>query len=512
VRPRGITLTSKPIHHYGLYLALFAAATLRLWALPHGLPCCPGVDEPEVMERAVRMMRTGDFNPRFFDYPSLYMYVESIASTARFLFGAMQGKWAALAQAPTEEFYLWGRAVTAIFGTATVWIVYRAGLRWSGRTALLAAVMIAVMPLHVRESHYTLTDVPTTCFVMLTLLLSLRAHERSTLFTFALAGGAAGLAAATKYNGAVAVVMPLLACAMTPAVRPSRPLAMACVMAGMLLAFLIAAPYTLLDLPAFLNQFARLASEYRAPAATAEPLWIVYLKHLRNALGWPGSLIVIAGATVGILHALLGPARLRWILATAFPFIYFYFISHQNIVYGRYLLPLLPFLSLLGAAAVVWTVEAVRHLNVPLQARNAVTVVLTLLAIVPPAYTAIQFNVNESKDETREQAYWWILGSLPRGSAIRLEGSVTLHLPPSYKTTYAKQLRRDGGVAYYKTNGIKYLVASSQVYGPYLEHPEQSPAEYADYQRLFGQTVEVARFSQTPDHPGPELRILRVPD
>jgi 4-amino-4-deoxy-L-arabinose transferase-like glycosyltransferase len=485
---------------------------LRFWALSHGLPCCPGVDEPEVMDRAVRMMHTGDFNPHFFDYPSLYMYVEAIASTGRFLFGAMQGKWSALAQAPAEEFYLWGRAVTAIFGTATVWIVYRIGIRWSRRTALLAAVMLAVMPLHVRESHYTLTDVPTTFFVMLTLLLSLRAHERSTLFTFAIAGAAAGLAGATKYTGVVAVIMPLLACAMTPAIRPSRPVAMLWVIAGMLLAFLVAAPYTLLDLPTFLNQFARLASEYRAPAATAEPLWIVYLKHLRNAFGWPGSLIVIAGVTVGVLHALFGSVRLRWILATVFPLAYFYFISHQNIVYGRYLLPLLPFLSLLGAAAVVWIVGSVRHLSVPLAARNAVTVIFTLLAIVPPAYTSIRFNANESKRETREQAYWWILGNLPKATAIRIEGSVTLHLPPSYKTTYAKQLRYDGGLAYYKTNGIKYLVASSQVYGPYLEHPEQSPVEYADYQQLFGQTVEVARFFQTPDHPGPDLRILRLPD
>ena len=40
--------------------------------------------------------------------------------------------WNGLAQAPTEEFYVWGRAVTAILGTATVWIVYRVGMRWGG--------------------------------------------------------------------------------------------------------------------------------------------------------------------------------------------------------------------------------------------------------------------------------------------------------------------------------------------------------------------------------------------
>jgi len=197
----------------GLVLALIAAALLRFWALSQGIGFSLGVDEPEIMERAVRMMKTGDLNPHFFDYPSLYMYVQAVVAVARFLFGAMDGRWASLAQAHTEDFYLWGRAVTAILGTATVWIVYRIGMRWGGRTALLSAALLAVMPMHVRESHYVLTDVPVTFLVMLTCLLSLRAHERATMAAFAVAGAAAGLAGATKYNGAVAVLMPLLACA-----------------------------------------------------------------------------------------------------------------------------------------------------------------------------------------------------------------------------------------------------------------------------------------------------------
>src|SRR5262249_46868509 len=79
----------------GLGLALLMAAMLRFWALGSGLPFSPGVDEPEIMERAVRMIKTGDFNPHFFDYPALYMYLEAAASTLRFLAGAMEGRWAA---------------------------------------------------------------------------------------------------------------------------------------------------------------------------------------------------------------------------------------------------------------------------------------------------------------------------------------------------------------------------------------------------------------------------------
>ena len=50
---------------FGLVLSLVAAALLRFWALPQGIPFGVQVDEPEVLLRAVRMMKTGDLNPHF---------------------------------------------------------------------------------------------------------------------------------------------------------------------------------------------------------------------------------------------------------------------------------------------------------------------------------------------------------------------------------------------------------------------------------------------------------------
>jgi 4-amino-4-deoxy-L-arabinose transferase-like glycosyltransferase len=493
----------------GLVLALVAAALLRFWALSQGIGFSPGVDEPEIMDRAVRMMKTGDLNPHFFDYPTLYIYVQAVVAVVRFLFGAMAGKWGALAQAQTEDFYLWGRAVTAILGTGTVWIVYRVGLRWGSRTALLAAALLAVMPMHVRESHYVLTDVPVTFLVMLTCLLSLRAHERATLAAFAMAGAAAGLAGATKYNGILAVLMPLLTCVMTPSLRPSRVVAVLWTIAGMLAGFLIAAPYTFLDLPHFLNQFARLSSEYRAPTITSEPMWIVYLKYLRIALDWPGAVLVMFGLILGIVRVIVGSDRLKWMLATVFPLVYFKFLSGQNIIYGRYLLPLIPFLSLLAAAFVVWLVVRMHEMDGSRRIRNLATIGLAVVAIAPPGYTAIRYDADAAKTWTHGLAYDWIRREVPPGTSIELEGSLAIKLPLAYKITYVKQLRLDG-VQVYAGTGIQYLVASSQCYGPYLEAPTSFPAEYADYQRIFAQTEEVARFSPTADHPGPELIILKV--
>lgn len=493
----------------GLGLALVAAALLRFWALSQGIGINPGVDEPEVMERAVRMMKTGDFNPHFFDYPGLYIHVEAAVATLRFLVGAVQGTWSGLAQAPTEDFYLWGRAVTALLGTATVWVVYRSALRWGSPTALLAAVMIAVMPLHVRESHYTLTDVPSTFVVMLTFLLSLRANERATLGAFALAGASAGLAGALKYNGGLAAIIPLVACVMTPALTRSRVVVALAIVGATVGAFLVAAPYTLLDLPTFLNQFARLSSEYRSPAASSEPIWIVYLKHLRIALQWPGSLLVIAGFTLALWRTVRGPDRTRWVIALVFPLVYFRFMSKQNIAFARYLLPLVPFLSILAAAAVVTAVAWMRRAGLPARLRHVLTLTLTVVSIAPPAYTAINYNADAAKTWTQELAYNWIRRELPPGTSIRLEGSLAPKLPATYKTSYVKQLRLSP-VDDYAASGGQYLVASSQCYGLFFADPKNFPVEYADYQRIFAQTEEVARFSASSDHPGPDLHILKV--
>ena len=116
-----------------------SAAVLRFWSLGAGLPYSLGVDEPEIMNRAVGMMKSGDLNPRFYDYPAFYIYVQLAVACVRFLAGAMAGEWFTLVDAPPEQFYVWARAVTATLGTATVALVYFIGARWGTRYALLAA-------------------------------------------------------------------------------------------------------------------------------------------------------------------------------------------------------------------------------------------------------------------------------------------------------------------------------------------------------------------------------------
>lgn len=490
-----------------LLVILVVAAGLRFVGLGSGIPYAIGVDEPEIMNRVLIMMRTGDFNPHFFDYPTLYLYVQLAVAVLRYLEGAMAGHWHSLNEVTAADFYLWGRAVTAALGTATVFLLYLIGLRWGTRIALLASGLLAVMPLHVRESHFVLTDVPVTFFVTLTCLLALRAHEQQRAGAFALAGAAAGLATATKYPGLLALLLPLVAVWMTPAARPSRVAGTLAAVGAAAGVFLLAAPYTVLDLPGFLNGYGRLMASY-----TTEPLappGMTYLKHLRNALHWPASLLALAGIAMAAWRWAKGPGRVRWALALLFPVVYFWFVSRQSLVFGRYLLPLIPFVCLLAAAAVVSGVSLLRRFSIPRALRTALIVGLTVATILPPGLTALGFVSGARRTSTAMLAGTWIAANLPRDARVVTEPGAPVLTSLPLQVRGLAQLRRRTYEDYVASD-VDYLVASSQAYGPFLGSPHLYPREYADYMRIFEQAREIARFTPSAESPGPEIRILEV--
>jgi 4-amino-4-deoxy-L-arabinose transferase-like glycosyltransferase len=495
-----------------LALVLIAAAGLRLWGLGHGLPYSPGIDEPEIVNRALTMMRAGTLSPHpFYDYPTLYMYVQLAVYIVRFLLGAFSGAWTSLNAIDPIAFYVAGRAVTVAFGTATVLLVFQAGMRWGARHALLAAGLLAVMPVHVQSSHYVLTDTPMTFFVTLSLVLSLAAHERGTVSAFAWAGAAAGLAAATKYNGAIAVLMPLLACLMTPRAKDSRLWCALAVIAACFVAFLVGAPYTLLDLPGFLNGFAELSSHYALGPPPAEAPAITYVKHLLIYFGYPAALLACAGFVLAVVRIIKGPGRARWAVLLVVPIVHFSLISKQQLVYGRYLLPMVPMLCLLAAMAVVSGVSLLRRYEIPRGPRAALIAGLTAAALAHPAYASIKFDLLTGRVDTTRMAYEWIQQNIPPGSSIIVETRELL-LPPTYRSENIGQLR-SRSYEEYQASGVQYLVASGQSYGPYLANPQQHPTGYAQYMRIFEQSRELVRFQPSPDGtkvPGPELRIYQV--
>src|SRR5215470_17674219 len=188
---------------------LIAGAALRVWGLTFGLPHSETRPDETTMVITATGLLYGGMNPHFFNWPSLEFYLVSAIYRIGWEIGHLRGlyrlkfdmyKDAAVHAAP---FILVPRVLSVIAGVATIWLVYKLVDRLFDRlTALTSAFFVAVAFLHVRDSHFGVTDVPMTALVVAALVaLSRAADDPTRVRRWGLCGALSGLGASTKYNG-----------------------------------------------------------------------------------------------------------------------------------------------------------------------------------------------------------------------------------------------------------------------------------------------------------------------
>jgi 4-amino-4-deoxy-L-arabinose transferase-like glycosyltransferase len=264
--------------------------------------------------------------------------------------------------------------------------VYQIGLRWGARHALLGAGLMAVTPMHVAASREIGGNAPLTLFAALTLLLSIRATERVQRRTLIAAGAAAGLAAASHYAGAIAIVMPLVAVWMTRSDESSRSSRALTAIGAAIVAFVIATPLSVRDLPAFLDGFAAAAAPGDGTAGGHANL----IEQLLWAVQWPGLILAFSGVSLAVVRAITGPGHTRWTLLGSFPLVYFALLAWHGATSEAIVVPMLPAIAVLAAVAVISGVSQLRRFEIPRAARTALIAALTVASLLPPAVFSIE--------------------------------------------------------------------------------------------------------------------------
>ena len=476
-----------------LVVILGVAAAARFWFLNAGVPHAAGPGEPEVIGRVIRILHTGDWNPHFFDYPSLAVYLHAGVAIARFLWGALQGEWSSLDAFTIEAIYGAGRLAAALIGVTTVYLTYRLARELVARpVALLAAAQLAVLPLHVRESHFILPDVPMTALSALAVWLALRAVRRHEVGAYAWAGAACGLAAAAQYTGAFALLAPLAAWAVQERRHPQRDMMLGALVGAAAVAFVAGAPFTVLDMPAFLDGFAAQISRFAAPSGGGTP-WPASLKYLSPGWPWLAIPLTLAGAAI-----LLGRRDSR---RAALPLIVFT-LGYISLVFAhshapdRSALPLLPILCVLSSTAAVRGVEYVARLRPlhraprPLLAAAAVV----LLLWVPVAETVGWLDQYKRLD-TRGIAAAWLKGNTPKGTPVAVEHTGPTHLDAAGLRVTTTDVLLDHPLEWYRTRA-DYLVISAADLSRYGEYTAAGPI--------------VLQIGPTSQRSGPSILIVRL--
>jgi len=421
-----------PAARVGLLLAILAvAAALRFAGIGFGLappdsgPTLHPLARPDeqYLWNLGLGIYAGDPNPHFFLYPTLLPYLLALADSATvaaasWVQGSREAVELALLRDP-RALILIDRGIVATIGAATVLLVHRlAAVAFGWGTGIVAAGLLAVAHLHVRDSHFGVTDVPLAALVCAALLPALRITSRGLGRDYALAGLLTGLAISTKYSGALLLPAIVAADLLGRADGPARPLhRLATALAFVPVGFLAGTPFALLAWPEFREDIVAQLQAQAGPDWLGVDLGSGWSHHLRftlwHGLGPPLLVASLAGMVVALLRA---PQPVLVLLAFAVP--YTLVLGRGPLVFARYMIPLVPILCAMAAVAIV---AAVGWLP---RRRLAVSLALAGLVAAPSLRDAIAFDRVLSRPDSRVLAARWLAARVSPDATVFLVGAI----------------------------------------------------------------------------------------
>jgi 4-amino-4-deoxy-L-arabinose transferase-like glycosyltransferase len=439
-------------------LVVAVGAILRLWGLQFGFPHpFARPDEEVIVDVALGVL--SDPNPHFFDWPTLFMYLTAASyaglfAVERAIGGAITD--ATVAKAAFEPvLHLIPRAWSASAGIATIVVLFAAARElFSRRVALLAAALLAVAFLHVRDSHFGVTDVPVTFLTMCAFWAGLRCATRGvTLRRVAMAGVLSGLAASTKYNSALVLLPVVVAIVLRTVWSEPRSMAVAVravavLLACATLAFLAGTPFAVLDHQTFITAVTAVRHHLANGHVVMARGWTYHATFtLQYGLGIP----LVVAAVLGACWLI---ARQPWAaaLVLAFPLPYYVVLGSGLTVFVRYMLPIVPFLCLTAAVFVDRLAGYIGDAFTSARLRDVSTVALAAVIAVPTVVPSVIFDRLMTRVDTRVIAGQWIASRFPSGASMYQNGYGYGHAQPQPRDRFiqytfnepANRFERDG--------------------------------------------------------------------
>jgi len=338
----------REVKHLGWGLPVLIGAALRYWGIGFGAPLTSNLyirpDESLVIVSGA--MGT----PSTYAYPAFFLELSAL------IFRLMGGDPANGFGLDPTPYYLAVRIMAALFGSATVVLVYLIARRvMDGPWPAVAALAYAVSPLAVRDAHYAVTDIPSVFFQTAVVWFALRyvdAEAGRAAREFWLAALALGLSMNTKYAGVLLATVLITAVWMRIKRTGEAPVwgRAAGAAAGLAILFAALNPFLLMN-------FARAWKEIWSivevlylwqpgdpPWTVTHALWQVVKPLGQGSGGWTGAALAMGAACYAAWK------RDKPLLLIAQPALstFLVLLPFQHTVPYRYLLPALPCIAILA--------------------------------------------------------------------------------------------------------------------------------------------------------------------
>ena len=388
-----------------IILIIFFAFILRYFQLNVGLPYLYFWDEPLTGSNALQIMKTGDYNPHFFKYGSLMIYLNLLIDQLYRIYLSLTGDLAANIRIEADtgwhwtishpSFYFWNRFLTATMGTATVLIAYLISKticnRWTG---IISAFFLSILSIHIVHSGFVTMDVPVALFVSLVALFSILFidHKKPIYFLWSLI--CVGLAIATKYNSGLVILLPIASLIYLSYQNkiPRQKLYWLLIPSLPAVTFLFTTPYAILDFPNFIRDIVHQILYYKTtghPGATINPGWdyiAFQIRQFYQNIGLSGTVLFAIGLA-GIV------SRPVLLLILLYPVSYLLFMSGMTVNFHRNFVQVYPFIAVFAGVAFYNLHAALNHWYPKLKKPIPIVCLAAALVLLPHAHDAYQTGI-----------------------------------------------------------------------------------------------------------------------
>jgi hypothetical protein len=395
-------------------LVVFLAMILRYWHTKVGLPYLYNWDEPQTASTALKIMKTGDYNPHFFNYGSMMIYSNFVVDILHYL--SLMGHPSTAESYLTNmneikinadtgwhwtishpSFYHWNRVLTALLGTGTVLVTYLIGKhvfnKWIG---IVAALFLAVLPFHIGQSAWITTDAPVAFFVLTVVLFSLLFIKDKKFSYFLLSLVFVGISISTKYNAALSMLIPLFALFIVfiQSRETVKTYMWFLIPVVPIVIFFMIMPYAIIDLTSFLNNVGYEVRHYKIlghGSATSIPGWEHFnfqMHQFYRQLGLANTILI----GIGFIGIFIRPIL---VFVLVLPIIYILYMSGMTVNFHRNFVQVYPFIAILfasGIYVIYYLFDLIQKRIFPNKQwiSNILTIVIVLGFLLPQLLTSIE--------------------------------------------------------------------------------------------------------------------------
>ncbi|MFQ6000705.1 MAG: DUF2298 domain-containing protein [Anaerolineae bacterium] len=480
--------------------------------------------------------QTSPLNPRFFAYGSLPLYLLRLAAHLLSLLAPLSrlfSFWPSLAQALAalkgisdyDHLTLLGRVISALLGTANIYLTYLVGKRVHGsKVGLLAATFSAFTVFQIQVAHFYAVDVILLFFTLLFFYFALGLAKGGGVREAVLLGVTLGLALATKFSAAPLVLAFLGAFLLRWRAQKGwkeNAILLLLSLLFLALAFFVAQPYAILDWKTFAGDVVEQGEMVRGirdyPYTRQYTGTTPFLYQITQTILWAMGPPLGVLAWCGFLFALWRGLRWRgpWeLLLLAWTVPYFLTTGSFYVKFLRYMLPLFPFFYIMAANMLFAWQES-------LKANwwgRALWYVACGFVILCSLLYSLAFESIYARPHSRVQASEWIYRHIPSHSVLAEEhwdDDLPLGMRVDGEPRSINEYRTVTMALYEPDDEAKYqeivdnlretdyiILSSNRLYGSIPRLPQRYPITTRYYELLFDEELGFRLVKAFTSYPG----------